>query len=1194
MRSRMRIGRIFGLGLLTLVMMMNIAYAQLCEIRVMPLGDSITRGVGSTPTEALNGYRDELYTALVSDGASVANTYTVDFVGGETDGSGFDTDHEGHGGWSASQVADEVYSWLAANPAEVVLLHIGTNSLTTDTSETERVLDEIDRANPATRVILAKIVDRATTSSVVTTYNNNLQTMADARIANGDLISVVDMQSALIYPDDMVYAYDTSDNLHPQDSGYVKMSGVWFPTLSPMLQDLCGAPTIFSQPVTTIEVTGSYSYDVHAVGAPTLSYQLLESPAGMSIDGDGLISWSPSAVGSFPVEVEVSNGQGSATQSFTLEVTDDIIIDNNDPEATPNGTWLVSGATGHYDTDSVYSSTSGDTFSFISGLADQREVFLWWTDYSNRDTTVTVEIYDGGAMLASLVVDQTTDGGQWNSLGTYSFTTNAQVLIRSDGGGSTSADAVRFTSVGESAPVIVSSAETSATVGVAYSYDVNASGYPAPTYTLSTSPAGMSIDSGSGVISWSPDSTGTFDVTVVASNGVSPADSQSFSIVVADAGSELILDNTDSANTTTTGSWSASGASGFYGVDSVYSKTQGDTFEFFLSLSGSHEVYLWWTEFSNRSNQVPVTIMDGSTVLDTVVVNQQADGGQWNLLGIYEFSGDASVVITVPAGNDSTVADAVRFVSAGASPPSITSVAPTSAVEGENYSYDVESLGSTPLTFSLTTAPSGMSIDSGSGLISWVAGAAGDYPVEVEASNGEGSDTQSFTITVSEASSDVAPSFDSTPVTTATEGQAYSYDANATGSPAPSYALDQGPSGMSVDSGSGLVSWASPVVGSYTVIISASNGVNPDDSQSFTLTVNADESGEPGIIIDNDDPGTSAEGSWLVSGAAGQYGSESLYSKNSSTDKYIYEYYLAGSIQVYLWWTEFSNRSSSVEVRLYDGTQLLDTMTVDQKTDGGQWNLFQGSSGPTYTFYDQVRVEILASGGGDTTSADAVKLVPMDSGMPLITSSPSTTASVGELYQYQVTAQGDPTLNFSLTQAPAGMNIGASSGEILWTPGAVGSYTVTVQVANDSGADNQTFTVQVNDPTQAVILDNGDTGTTASGSWKVSGASGAYGSNSVYSKNLGDSYTYEVSLNGEYEVQLWWTEFSNRADQVPVDIHHLDGANQPTVTTVYVDQRSAGGQWNSLGTYTFGGVAKVVVNAVGGNSVAADAVQFLP
>jgi len=86
------------------------------------------------------------------------------------------------------------------------------------------------------------------------------------------------------------------------------------------------------------------------------------------------------------------------------------------------------------------------------------------------------------------------------------------------------------------------------------------------------------------------------------------------------------------------------------------------------------------------------------------------------------------------------------------SSPVIESDPVTTAKEGAAYTYDVEATdpnGDT-LTYSLTTSPPGMTINSNTGVISWTPAAAGSVEVTVEVSDDSKSDTQSFTITVDE------------------------------------------------------------------------------------------------------------------------------------------------------------------------------------------------------------------------------------------------------------------------------------------------------------------------------------------------------------------------------------------------------------------------------------------------------------
>ena len=109
-------------------------------VRIMPLGNSITYGFPGD-----EGYRKDLYLDLVDSG------YDVDFVGGLSNGVGFDSDHEGHIGWYTAQIRNYVYSWLVANPADVILLHVGTNNIINGqppsevVAETQDILDNINQ-----------------------------------------------------------------------------------------------------------------------------------------------------------------------------------------------------------------------------------------------------------------------------------------------------------------------------------------------------------------------------------------------------------------------------------------------------------------------------------------------------------------------------------------------------------------------------------------------------------------------------------------------------------------------------------------------------------------------------------------------------------------------------------------------------------------------------------------------------------------------------------------------------------------------------------------------------------------------------------------------------------------------------------------------------------------------------------------
>ena len=83
--------------------------------KIMPLGNSITRGTESTspslPADDLKvGYRKPLYDSLIAAG------YSFDYVGSDAlTGAAvadFDSDNEGHGGWTAAEIAFGQDWWL--------------------------------------------------------------------------------------------------------------------------------------------------------------------------------------------------------------------------------------------------------------------------------------------------------------------------------------------------------------------------------------------------------------------------------------------------------------------------------------------------------------------------------------------------------------------------------------------------------------------------------------------------------------------------------------------------------------------------------------------------------------------------------------------------------------------------------------------------------------------------------------------------------------------------------------------------------------------------------------------------------------------------------------------------------------------------------------------------------------------------
>jgi hypothetical protein len=170
--------------------------------------------------------------------------------------------------------------------------------------------------------------------------------------------------------------------------------------------------------------------------------------------------------------------------------------------------------------------------------------------------------------------------------------------------------------------------------------------------------------------------------------------------------------------------------------------------------------------------------------------------------------------------------------------PAITSASSTAFTAGSAGSFQATATGfPTPAFSQAGNLPSGVTLSS-SGLLSGTpaAGTGGTYPLTITAANGVSPNaTQSFTLTVNQA-----PAITSASAATFTTGSAGSFQATATGLPAPTFSETGNlPSGATLSS-SGLLS-GTPTAGTggtYPLTITATNAVGSSAPQSFTLTVN--------------------------------------------------------------------------------------------------------------------------------------------------------------------------------------------------------------------------------------------------------------------------------------------------------------------------------------------------------------------
>lgn len=504
------------------------------------------------------------------------------------------------------------------------------------------------------------------------------------------------------------------------------------------------APTITSSPPTSANTGQLFTYHVEATGSPVPFYSLTDYPEGMSIDPiSGFIEWVPSIAGDFEVDVQAQNSVGTDQQEFTLRVYETPII-----ISTP-------------DTETV----AGEYYSYNVEATGVPSPALTLTEFPEGMT------FNHGTGLI-----------EWTPAwaGNYDITVQA-----ANPGGTVKQSYILCVSEIEVAPSVTSSPPISAVVNQYYSYTVTATGVPDPTYTLTLNPLGMTIDTSSGLIEWTPTIAGDFEVAVVARNSGGD-DQQSFSI----------------------------------SVDQIPAFSfQPDTF----AVIG--ENYICDVYALGRPS--PTYILTQFPA--SMTINSITGLIDWDPLveGYYD--------ITVEAINSVGSAELNFIIEVVvAEPPFITSIPSTNASVGQLYSYQVEATGIPDPTYALIGYPASMTIDSLSGLVQWTPDDTGSYNVNVQAKNIQGSYSQGYLLHIVETYQ--APLIVSSPELTAIVGQLYSYNVEATGSPTPTFLLIEFPQGMTIEAQTGLIQWTPVVRGIHMVDIEAVNSVGYD-SQSLLITV---------------------------------------------------------------------------------------------------------------------------------------------------------------------------------------------------------------------------------------------------------------------------------------------------------------------------------------------------------------------
>ncbi|MFE6973087.1 phosphatidylinositol-specific phospholipase C domain-containing protein [Streptomyces sp. NPDC057682] len=236
------------------------------RLAVMPLGDSITLGVGSSTR---TGYRPALAQKLAGHAS------TLEFVGSQVDADGV-TRHEGHSGWRIDELQANIETWLFEAKPNVVTLHIGTNDMNRDyqvataPQRLATLIDQIHTASPDTAVVVASLVPATdpVVQARVDAYNAAIPGIVSDRAQRGYRIARVSMGA--------LTTADLNDNLHPNNAGYTKMTNAFLHGITAVAGAGWIKETVEVKPAPPRKASAFGDYDVDINGDGRADYLVLD------------------------------------------------------------------------------------------------------------------------------------------------------------------------------------------------------------------------------------------------------------------------------------------------------------------------------------------------------------------------------------------------------------------------------------------------------------------------------------------------------------------------------------------------------------------------------------------------------------------------------------------------------------------------------------------------------------------------------------------------------------------------------------------------------------------------------------------------------------------------------------------------------------------------------------------------------
>ncbi|KAJ5624989.1 hypothetical protein N7510_001298 [Penicillium lagena] len=188
---------------------------------LMPLGGSITQGVGSSD---LNGYRKHLFEMIQSCSCDIR------MVGSRKTGSMEGNEHEGWRGFRLDEIERKAKKSVPKFKPDIFTVNAGSNDciqkfeIEAFGKRMGAMLEYLWRSSPGSTVILSTLLINADqeTNSQVLRVNDQIRALVEQQTAAQSRIVLADM-----YTNKGLRLEDLVDGTHPGDAGYRKMAEIW-------------------------------------------------------------------------------------------------------------------------------------------------------------------------------------------------------------------------------------------------------------------------------------------------------------------------------------------------------------------------------------------------------------------------------------------------------------------------------------------------------------------------------------------------------------------------------------------------------------------------------------------------------------------------------------------------------------------------------------------------------------------------------------------------------------------------------------------------------------------------------------------------------------------------------------------------------------------------------------------------------